>query len=118
MLKVAKKIEPTSHLSKAKRIFNNKANTLADCYKSEALRVEQLGSVHHMESVWMEIIMIVWNNFQHQKAKYCGARSIAYQIMHAADPVDMKKLGDSLAKDCWPKEIQMMETKKSLDSSI
>ena len=137
VLKVAKRIDPTSHLSKDKMIFNNKAHTLADCYKSEPLKVEQLGSVHQMESVLFHGRFCPLSNFfpskfhldgnyydcveqyfQHQKAKFCGAWSIAYQIMHVADPVDMKKLGDSLGKDCWPKEIQMMEMKKALTAKF
>ena len=133
VLKIAKKIDPTSHLSKDKLIFNKKAHSLADCYKSEVLKVEQIGSLHHIDSVLFhgrfcplsnffpsklllgeKYFQSVEQYFQYQKARFCGDWSVAYQIMHATDPVEMKKLGDSLGNDCWPKDIQIKEMKTAL----
>ena len=137
VLKVAKKTDSTAYLLKDKLIYNGKALSLADCYEVKEFNVEQIGYISKANSVLFHGRFCPLSNFypcnfevngkrfnsteqfyQYQKAVYSGRWSLSHKILFTSDPVDIKKLGDTLDRDRWPAELQITTMKKGLHAKF
>ena len=123
VLKLAKEKDPKAYLQKDRLVYKNRGYTLPECYKITDLDLLQLGTRERQNHVLCYGRFSPYSNFfpapmeiegrkfhcveqfyQYRKASFLHKEQVALDIMLADDPLETKRLGDTLETALWAKE--------------
>ena len=133
VMKVAKVSDPTCHLISDKLLFKKRKYSLAESYDIPGVPITTIGTRVINDYVYFFGRFSVFSNFypsnfmvsgntfscneqyyQFRKATHTGKNILAAQILQAQDPVEMKRLGDTIDKELWPREIALRSMTEGL----
>ena len=133
VLKLAKRVDKDSHISRDKLIFKGKAIDLKGCYAIPELEVEKTGLVQKPDAVLFHGRYCPFSNFfpcefviggtkyncveqyfQKKRADYSGMFHYSHKISNSTDPAEMKVIVKPVDKSFWPKDLQYNAMKEAL----